>query len=158
MATCTFCRIIAGESPASFVYEDDLVCAFLDIQPVQPGHLLIVPRKHATSLCQLSTEKGERMMAVAQRFVRVLREGAAVPCEGVNLFLADGNVAGQEVPHVHLHVIPRTSTDGFGLRFGAAYGTRPDRTELDRIADAVRERVQQLGDRLGASAEGTPHD
>lgn len=78
------------------------------------------------------------MMVVAQRLVRVLRRGAGVPCEGVNLFLADGDVAGQEVPHVHLHVIPRTRGDGFGLRFGATYGMRPDRTVLDPTARTIR--------------------
>ena len=158
MDPCAFCRIIAREAPGSFVCEDDWVCAFLDIQPMQPGHLLVVPRKHATSLCPLSTEKGERMMAVAQRFVRALHEGAGVPCEGVNLFLADGDVAGQEVPHVRLHVIPRRRTDGFGLRFGDAYGARPDRTELDRIAGTLRTRMRQPDPGFGAPVGEAAHD
>ncbi len=77
-------------------------------------------------------------MAVAQSLMRVLHRGAAVPCEGANLFLADGEIAGQEVPHVHLHVIPRTRGDGFGLRFGDGYGTRPDRALLDQTARTIR--------------------
>jgi histidine triad (HIT) family protein len=67
-------------------------------------------------------------------------------CEGVNLFLADGKVAGQEVAHVHLHVIPRSAGDGFGLRFGPEYETLPKRGDLDHIALAIREAMARAQD------------
>lgn len=138
MASCVFCRILAGELDASFVYRDDCVSAFLDIQPVNPGHLLVVPHRHAETLAELPPDVAGHIMTVAQQLITRLRE-TDVRCEGVNLFLADGAVAGQEVAHVHLHVIPRFAGDGFGLRFGPGYGATPPRDELDRLAAAIRE-------------------
>ena len=112
----------------------------MDIQPVNPGHVLVVPNRHATFLADLDPEDGVRMFRVAQQVASALR-ARGVRCEAVNLFLADGEAAGQDVFHVHLHVIPRYRGDGFGLRFSPAYGTRPPRAELDRIA-------RQIGDAL----------
>jgi histidine triad (HIT) family protein len=135
--TCIFCDIVAGELPASFVHQDDRCAAFMDIQPVNPGHLLVVPRCHCTSLAELDLQDGARIFQVAQRLASALRRGG-VRCEGVNLFLADGEAAGQEVFHVHLHVFPRYGGDGFGLRFGPDYAQQPDRSELDRVAQRMR--------------------
>ena len=137
MSECIFCRIITHDLPASFVYQDDIVSSFLDIQPVNPGHLLVVPRVHATVMRDLPAATAQHMMEVAQRLMSGLRE-ASLRCEGVNLFLADGEVAGQEIAHVHLHVIPRHTNDGFGFRFAPDYGTLPQREELDDVASAVR--------------------
>ena len=78
------------------------------------------------------------MMEVAQQLMNGLRE-TNLRCEGVNLFLADGEDAGQEVAHVHLHVIPRFEDDGFGFRFAPDYGNQPRREELDEVAAAIRE-------------------
>jgi histidine triad (HIT) family protein len=140
MTDCVFCRILAGELPGSFVYRDERVAAFMDIQPVNPGHLLVVPLAHAPYLADLDPNDGERMFRVAQRLGAALR-ASGVRCEGVNLFLADGEAAMQEVFHAHLHVFPRYPGDGFGLRFGAHYGTHPPREELDAVAEQVRAAV-----------------
>ena len=140
MIACVFCRIIADELPASVVYQDESVIAFLDIQPVNPGHVLVVPRVHAESLEDLSAEIAAHMMTVAQRIMTGLRK-TDLRCEGINLFLADGSVAGQEVPHVHLHVIPRFPNDGFGLTFAPGYRDLPKREELDNLAAAIRQAV-----------------
>jgi len=142
MNECTFCRISASELPASFVYEDAIVCAFLDIQPINPGHLLVVPRKHAESMKDLPATTARHMMEVAQRLMNGLRQ-TKLRCEGVNLFLADGEVAGQDVAHVHLHVIPRYTNDGFGFRFASDYGMLPQREELDEVAAAIREAMDE---------------
>jgi len=112
---CVFCGIIAGEVPASRVYEDDDVLAFMDVRPLTAGHLLVVPRAHAASLEDLDVDAGMRVFAAAHRLARALRN-SAVPCEGVNFFLADGVAAGQEVFHVHLHLIPRTPVMASGSR------------------------------------------
>ncbi|MCS7221026.1 MAG: HIT family protein [Anaerolineae bacterium] len=138
MNECIFCDILRGAAPASVVYHDDLCTAFMDIQPVNPGHLLVVPNRHATYLADLPAETGAQIFRVAQRLALALRR-SGIRCEGVNLFLADGRVAMQEIFHVHLHVIPRYKGDGFGLRFGPTYGTRPPRAELDRIAQQIKE-------------------
>lgn len=140
MNNCVFCKINDGEAPASFVYQDDIVSAFLDIQPVNAGHLLVVPRIHAEAMSDLASTTAQHMMEVAQRLIRGLRQTDS-QCEGVNLFLADGDAAGQEVAHVHLHVIPRFRNDGFGFRFGPDYGKLPNREELDEVATAIRNAV-----------------
>jgi histidine triad (HIT) family protein len=137
MAECIFCDILAGELPASVVWRDDVCCAFMDIQPVNPGHVLVVPVEHAACLAELDGEIGAHMFRIAQRVASGIRN-SGLRCEGVNLFLADGEAAGQEVFHVHLHVFPRYRDDGFGLRFGPGYGNRPGRTALDEVAGQIR--------------------
>lgn len=136
MSDCIFCRILAGELPASPVYRDERCAAFMDIQPVNPGHLLVVPLAHAAYLAELDPETGAQMFRVAQRLATALRS-SGLRCEGVNLFLADGEAAMQEVFHVHLHVIPRYDGDGFGLKFGDHYWQRPPRAELDQAAAQI---------------------
>ena len=118
------------------VFEDELVCAFMDIQPVNPGHVLIIPKQHAMFLHDLHEETGGHMFRIAQRIAVAVRR-SGVKCEGVNMFLADGEAAGQEVFHVHLHVFPRFVGDGFGLRFGPEYGKQPAREELDDAAEQI---------------------
>src|SRR4051812_4374298 len=111
---CVFCRIIEGELPASIVYMDDLVIAFMDINPVTTGHLLVVPLKHFASLSDMDEATGVHLFRVAMRLQEAIRR-SGIMCEGINLFLADGEAAGQEVFHVHLHVFPRYEGDGFRL-------------------------------------------
>ncbi len=137
MSRCTFCDILAGRLPSSVTWEDGLCTAFMDIQPVNPGHVLVIPNQHAAHLADLDPQCGAHLFEVAQQIAQALRT-SGLPCEGINLFLADGEAAGQEVFHVHLHVIPRYAGDEFGLRFGPHYGTRPHRTELDMMAEAIR--------------------
>jgi histidine triad (HIT) family protein len=138
MESCVFCHITEGSAPASIVYSDEKVIAFLDIQPVNPGHVLIIPKVHAGQLTELDEETGARMFKVSMRIAEALRR-SGVKCEGVNLFLADGEVAGQEVFHVHLHVFPRFVGDGFRMVHGPNYHLRPDRKESDEIASEIRE-------------------
>ncbi len=133
---CVFCEIVQGKAPASLVYADDRVAAFMDIQPVNDGHLLVVPRVHAAHLADLAPDTGGHMFRVGRELAAALR-ASGVRCEGVNLFLADGEAAGQEVSHVHLHVIPRFLGDGFGFRFGPDYELVPGRQTLDQTAAAI---------------------
>ena len=134
MQACIFCDILHGRKPGSFVYRDGQVAAFMDIQPVNPGHLLVVPVRHATYLADTDADTAAHLMRIAHRLAAALRR-SSVRCEGVNLFLADGAAAMQEVFHVHLHVFPRFANDGFGLRFAPEYHTRrPQRESLDELA------------------------
>jgi histidine triad (HIT) family protein len=144
MTDCIFCRILAGELPGTFVHRDDRCAAFMDIQPVNAGHLLVVPVRHAEYLADLDAETAAHMMRVAHRLVAALRS-SGLRCEGVNLFLADGKAAMQEVPHAHLHVFPRFRGDGFGLRFAPTYFERPPRSELETVASQVRTALATLG-------------
>ncbi|MGF7233521.1 MAG: HIT family protein [Frankia sp.] len=131
---CVFCAIAQGEAEASVVYEDDVALAFMDLSPVTPGHLMVVPRAHAVELEDLDDRVGVRVWQVAHRLARALRR-SGLRCEGVNLFLADGEAAFQEIFHVHLHVFPRFAGDSF--RIDADWRIR-ERGELDETAAAVR--------------------
>jgi histidine triad (HIT) family protein len=139
---CTFCDIVTGQAPASLVHSDDAVLAFMDIQPVNPGHLLVIPRHHAASLSELDPQTGERIFRVGMELAAAVR-ASEVACEGVNLFLADGEAAGQEVFHVHLHVIPRFRGDGFGFRFGPEYFDLPDRSTLDAVGASIKQALEK---------------
>jgi histidine triad (HIT) family protein len=138
---CIFCKILSGELEVSMVYQDDCCSAFLDHQPINPGHALVVPNRHASNLAELDEEEGAQAFRVAQRIAAALRN-SGVKCEGVNISLADGEAAGQEVFHVHLHVFPRYVGDGFSVRFGPHYRDKPKRQELNEIADRIRDTLQ----------------
>ena len=111
MDNCIFCNILTSPLLASFVYRDEQVTSFLDIRPVNAGHVLIIPNRHAANLSELDDQIGMHLFQVALRITTALY-ASGLPCEGVNLFLADGRAAGQDVFHVHLHVIPRYAQDG----------------------------------------------
>ncbi|MGH3145058.1 MAG: HIT family protein [Rubrobacter sp.] len=138
MEGCAFCEILAGNRPASVVFRDERCAAFMDIRPINPGHVLVVPNNHAASLADLPEDAGAHMFRTAQKVAAALY-GSGLECEGVNLFMADGEAAGQEVFHVHLHVFPRYAGDGFALAFGPGYSNRPDREELEDAARHIRE-------------------
>ncbi|MBN2084182.1 MAG: HIT family protein [Anaerolineales bacterium] len=137
MPACIFCKIIKGESPASLVFEDDNCLAFMDIQPVNPGHVLVIPRRHAVSLADMNAEECARLFSAAHALAAAVR-ASGLRCEGVNLLLADGEAAGQEVFHVHVHVFPRFAGDGFGFTYGPEYAILPERRELDEQARKIR--------------------
>ena len=119
------------------MYRDEACIAFMDITPVNAGHLLIVPIAHATFLADLDPQTGGALFRVAQRLSAAVRK-SGLKAEGINLLLADGEAAGQEVFHVHLHLVPRFPGDGFGHRFPATYGQRPTREQLDVDASVIK--------------------
>jgi diadenosine tetraphosphate (Ap4A) HIT family hydrolase len=137
MVNCIFCKINQGIVIASVVYEDEVSIAFMDIQPVTPGHVLVVPRLHAAGLSDLPEKIGGHLFIIGQKIAAGLKN-SEIRCEGTNFFLADGAVAFQTVFHVHLHVIPRFSGDGFRLSFGPDYHNLPKRQELDRLAKILK--------------------
>jgi histidine triad (HIT) family protein len=145
---CIFCEIVAGRAPASVIYEDDTLLCFLTIGPVNPGHLMLVPKRHATYVADMDEETGAHLFRVSMRMAAALR-ASGLRCEGVNWFLADGEAAFQEVPHVHLHVFPRFAGDAF--RVVADWSVHPPRTELDAIAATIRAAHTAL---YGTSDEG----
>lgn len=135
VAMCVFCAIVAGDVEASLVHEDETAIVFMDLNPVTPGHLLVVPRTHAEGLEDLDEATGTHVWSLGQRMARALRR-SGLRCEGINLFLADGEAAFQEVFHLHLHVFPRYADDGFSI---AADWKERDRALLDAEAGAIRD-------------------
>jgi diadenosine tetraphosphate (Ap4A) HIT family hydrolase len=140
VSECIFCDLVHGEGETSVAYEDEVLVAFMDLHPVNPGHVLLVPREHATYMSDLDEETGAHAFRIAMRMQQAVRS-SGVRCEGVNLFVADGEAAFQDVFHFHLHVIPRFEGDPF--KIDADWKEAP-RAELDRVAADVRASYQEL--------------
>ena len=136
MANCVFCKILSGEVESSEIYRDDSVVAFLDIQPINPGHVLVIPRKHASCLQDLDKDIGGRLFQVGQKIAEAIRK-SDLKCEGINFLLSDGEAAGQEVWHTHLHVLPRYKQDGFRFSRQEQNLLKPSREELNEVASKI---------------------
>ena len=133
MTDCIFCKIIAGEIPASKVYEDDQVLAFLDISQVTPGHTLVIPKQHSRNLLEMEAD------SVSQLFARVLdiarKVMKATGAKGMNILNNSEEIAGQTVFHTHVHLAPRyEETDGLKITFEAH---EPDFAALAELADKI---------------------
>jgi len=133
---CVFCDIVRGTSPVSWVYQDDTVVAFMDHQPITQGHMLVMPREHAVLITDINETAAMRTFRVARKLAAVARH--ILGASGVNILVMDGEAAYQDVPHFHVHVIPRYPKDGFGLTFPDSYEHAPARAQLDAIATALR--------------------
>lgn len=134
--TCVFCRIVAGEAPSRTVFQNDAVVAFLDAHPLAPGHTLVVPTDHHERLEDVPTARAQQLLGAVYDLVEPVQ--AAVDADGSTVALNNGRAAGQEVPHVHWHIVPRFDDDGGGP-IHAAMGPRPtlDDAELDAIAERI---------------------
>jgi histidine triad (HIT) family protein len=135
--TCVFCRIVAGNEEASLAYTDPATMAFAERHPVNPGHVLVVPRRHVSRIADLDAATASRIWATAVLIGSAVTKsgGEAV---GVNILLSDGEAAGQEVEHVHIHVIPRHRDDGFHVDADAWHGAAPSRKQLDESMTTLR--------------------
>ncbi|MFI6869949.1 HIT family protein [Nocardia sp. NPDC050406] len=146
MSGCIFCRIVAGDAPATKIHEDDTLLAFLDIRPITRGHTLIIPKGHATDLDELSPALGARLFGFGHRLSKAMRR-SDLGIHGANLLINDGKAAFQTVHHVHLHVVPRTNGDMFTLAKGFLLRRPHDqeataaalRSGLDRLAAEEKE-------------------
>ena len=135
MTDCLFCRIVAGELPASRVFEDEWTLAFMDLRQTNAGHVLVLPKAHVETLDALPADlAGPLMRATALVTGAVKRRFQP---DGVNVWQSNGEAAGQEVPHVHLHVFPRYADDGH-FRIYPGRAPNADRGRLDELAGQLR--------------------
>lgn len=135
--TCIFCKIAKGEIPSEKVAENDRAFAFLDIRPLVRGHALVIPKAHAERFVDMAPEDAAAVARLAQDVARML--GGGLGAEGVTIAANDGRAAGQEVMHVHVHLVPRASSDGHGpihRLFGGHVELQPG--ELKEIGRKVR--------------------
>lgn len=135
MTDCIFCKIIAkGEIPSTEVYEDDTVYAFLDINPVNLGHTLVIPKKHYENLFDIPDTElgilGTRVKKVAAAVKKALK------ADGINVSMNNGPAAGQVVPHAHIHIMPRYTDDGF--RHWQGRRGYHNKTEAEEIAAKIK--------------------
>jgi histidine triad (HIT) family protein len=135
MIDCIFCKIITGDIPSRRIYSDDHAYAFLDVAPWHRGHALVVPRRHVPDLIAMDPALTEIAPAV-ETVARLLVE--RLDADGVNLLSSSGAVAGQEVFHLHVHVVPRYA-DEPGLRLLVNPAPTPD-SELDSVHRQITER------------------
>ncbi|TFG15009.1 HIT family protein [Candidatus Thorarchaeota archaeon] len=133
---CTFCKIVSGEIPASVIFEDEVCMAFMDVFPVNEGHCLLIPKDHFENMLDVNPEVASHL-AVRLRELTKRVHGVYAPTGIINA-IANGSEAGQEIPHLHIHVIPRKAGDEFGFRFPEGY-----RDEM-----ASREQLEETGKKL----------
>jgi histidine triad (HIT) family protein len=137
---CIFCQIIQKQASASIVYEDERVVAFLSNRPVNEGHTLVVPKKHYENIYEIPEDEGSYLFKIAKRIALAVRD--AVSADGIRLVQNNGWAAGQVVSHLHVHVIPMMSTEGF--IHGKAYHdhTNPRGSEeLEKDAERIRQHL-----------------
>ena len=132
---CIFCELIQGGGEVSICYEDSRALAFMDIQPVNAGHVLVVPREHYESLLDVPPDLARHLFDVALRLAPIVRRLAGA--DGLNVIVNSGAAAGQDVFHYHVHVIPRRADDGFQVTLPFPGSTPPDRTLLDAMAARI---------------------
>ncbi len=135
---CLFCRIVAGDQPAAIVFETSVVTGFLDTRPVFKGHVLLVPRVHVTTYTDLADDLVGPFFAAGQRVAAAM--SAALGAQGS--FVAMNNVVSQSVPHLHLHVVPRTKGDGLRGFFWPRT-TYADDADAQEYAELLRAELSQ---------------
>lgn len=134
--SCIFCRLIAGEIPSARVFEDEHTIAFMDLGQVNPGHVLVAPRRHVATLWDATPEEAAAVMRTAHRVAGAVR--AVFQPAGLMLLQANGAVAGQTVGHLHMHVVPRHESDGIAFTW----------PRKDPVASVLTDYAQRLAAHL----------
>ncbi len=140
---CPFCSIASGKTTASIVYEDATVLAFMDMNPANLGHTLVVPREHWENIYEVPEKVLAEVVGVVKRVSGAVKK--TVGAEGISILQLNGRAAGQSVMHFHVHVIPRFRGDHISKAIGAMVGhqglEKPERIDLDKIAKKIRENL-----------------
>ncbi len=135
MPDCIFCKIVRGDLPSYKIYEDENVYAFLDINPVNPGHTLVIPKKHAPDIFEIEESEWQHVMSAVRKISHAI-ETSLQPI-GINLAMNNRPGAGQVVFHAHVHIMPRYENDGHALWKGKPYPQGEADTTLERIRAAL---------------------
>ena len=130
---CVFCKIVAGEVPSFKLFEDDATLAFMDINPANEGHALVIPKEHSVDLYSISDEALIRTMTTAKKVAAALSR--ALNPDGLNLVQCNGPAAAQSVMHFHVHVLPRVKDDRLAMNWGLKLG---DIDAIGRLAERIR--------------------
>jgi histidine triad (HIT) family protein len=140
---CPFCRIASGKAPASIIYEDTTVLAFMDLNPANVGHTLVVPREHWENIYEVPENVLADLFSVVKRVSAAVKK--TVGAEGISVLQLNGRAAGQSVMHFHVHVIPRFRGDPLSKAIGVMVGhqgfEKPERRNLDETARKIQENL-----------------
>ena len=132
---CIFCKIIKGDIPAKIVYEDDFAIAFLDISPCAEGHTVVIPKQHFEKFTDMEEVDAGNLFASVKKVAKAVEE--ALNIQASNIGLNNGRAAGQEVPHVHVHIIPRYEGDNGGA-IQSIVQTNPKTDNLEELKEKIR--------------------
>ena len=130
---CIFCKIANGEIPSHTLYEDGECRVIFDISPASKGHAIILPKKHAANIFEISEEDASKIYVVAKKVAAALSE--ELHCDGVNILQNNGEAAGQTVFHLHMHIIPRYKDDTVNIKWNP---TNPDEALLDQLSEKLK--------------------
>ena len=130
---CVFCKIVAGEIPSFTLFEDEATLAFMDINPANEGHALVIPKEHVVDLYSMSDEALARTVVTAKKVAAAVAR--TLNPDGLNLVQCNGPAAAQSVMHFHVHVLPRTRDDGLAMNWGLKLG---DIDAIGRLAERIR--------------------
>jgi len=142
MNDCLFCKIIKGEIPSAKVYENEKILAFLDINPVNPGHTLIISKEHYANLVETPEEVLDEMIRAVKKIAPAVMRAMSV--EGFNLGVNNGKAAGQLIFHTHFHIMPRRAEDGFKHWKGSPY----KEGEMAEVAKKIKKELQIINEHL----------
>jgi histidine triad (HIT) family protein len=134
MTDCVFCKLRDGQIPSMKIFEDDMTIAFMDINPINSGHCLVITKAHAANIYEAELPDLQAAITTAQRVALAIRDG--LKPDGLNMLQANGPAAFQSVPHFHLHLIPRWNNDGKGFDW--------------KLVPGNREQIMKAGERLRA--------
>lgn len=135
MHDCVFCKIVKKEIPSNKIYEDDKFFAFLDLNPNNPGHSLIIPKKHYENIYSVPDEILCDIGPIIKKFAVAVKKG--VNADGINIIMNNDGTAGQIVPHAHFHIIPRFADDGYKHWPGKSF----PKEEMIKIAEKIRREI-----------------
>jgi histidine triad (HIT) family protein len=137
---CIFCDIAEGKAPASIVYKDEVCIAFMDLHQVNPGHVLVIPQHHIVTIDQLSPNLTATLFQVVVKLTQAVKK--AFSPDGITILQSNGKAAFQEVPHLHIHIMPRMHHDGLVRFYTKGAPTVSSRIELDDMARKIRNRYE----------------
>jgi histidine triad (HIT) family protein len=135
---CIFCKIVSGEIPSVKVYEDDTVFAFMDINPLNDGHLLVIPKAHAGTIHEITEADFVAVMSATHKLAAAVQK--ALNPEGINLMQLNGRAANQVVPHLHVHIVPRWSGDGLSICKWKPMAGKMEK--IQEVAERIRSKVR----------------
>ncbi|MCX6752929.1 MAG: HIT family protein [Candidatus Nomurabacteria bacterium] len=131
MDNCIFCKIIKGEIPCTKIYENDKVLAFLDIEPINKGHTLIIPKEHSQNIYETSDENLSEIIKIAKKISIAIK--TTMKADGINVHMNNNHAAGQRVFHTHIHIIPRYDNDGLDMWHSKEGYTDKEKKEIAEL-------------------------
>lgn len=132
---CVFCKIVEGQIPSNLIYSDEHIFAFLDINPANKGHTIIIPRKHYETFNEIPASELGHLFEIVQKISEAMEKN--LKAGGYNVLSSNKRPAGQEIDHVHIHVIPRYKGDEMQVRMGWTY-KKYEGNEIKEVADKIR--------------------